>query len=202
MNINKYFPSLLSDLRSIHAVKLISSMYVWIFIVPVVAQLLSKVNDVATFTIFGYSFEVALELPFSWKVFYFSAMCFALANIIYSIRCPTLIKDHPSYSSFVSEGKPNWHLREYAEEVGIEFQEFKDELKANMELEVNFGEHLSDEEWNQSLFWHVFWSADRKRQIAYYCSLLMYFLGFILIGYVVVQNLYWVMAHTIFQVNA
>lgn len=177
-------------------------MYIWIFLVPVAAQLLYNVSDVATFTIFGYSFRVELELPFSWKVFYFSAICFALANIIYSIRCPTLIKDHPSYSSFTSEGKPNWHLRGYAEEVGIKFEEYKDELRENMELEKNYGVNIEDQEWNQSLFWHIFWSADRKRQVAYYATLLLYFIGFILIGYVVLQNMYWVMLHAIFSVNA
>nr|MBF4401390.1 hypothetical protein [Vibrio anguillarum] len=53
-----------SNLNKVHDVKLISSMYVWIFIVPVAAKVLSGTNELALVTIFDYTFELHLKLPF------------------------------------------------------------------------------------------------------------------------------------------
>lgn len=65
-----------SQLNQIKDVKIISSMYVWIFIVPILAKVLSLVSDIATVTVFNYTFEVNIGLPFSWRSFYFSALFF------------------------------------------------------------------------------------------------------------------------------
>lgn len=193
--IEKMIPAQWSKLSRVRSIKLISSMYIWIFIVPIAAKLLSKIQDIVTVKIFEYTFQVPMSLPFSWKVFYYSALCFALANIIYSFRCPKLIKENPNYTTFRNEGRPEWHLSEYAEELEINFQEYKDNLVSNMD--IHDGEVKTGEEFTHSLFWQLFWNADRYRPMSYWCTLVLYTFGFILIGYVVIQNMIWVTRHIV-----
>ena len=71
------------QLRKIKEIRVIRSMYIWLFIVPVSAKALSTINTEAKLIIFNHIFDVNLTLPFSWKIFYFSALSFAIANVIY-----------------------------------------------------------------------------------------------------------------------
>lgn len=88
-----------SQLEKLNAVKFIQTMYIWVFLLPILVKLilvklLEHVGESARLTIFGYTFEALLSLPFSWIAFYFSALAFALANLIFQARCPSIIKDH------------------------------------------------------------------------------------------------------------
>ncbi|NQY89010.1 MAG: hypothetical protein HRT51_14940 [Colwellia sp.] len=179
-----------SQLEKLRQIKIISSMYIWIFLLPVLAKLLVLTNDVATVTVFNYTFDINLSLPFSWKLFYFSALFFALATIIYHIRCPRLIKEYPTFSSFDTEGKPEWHLRVYAEDLGLDYTEYKEEHSELMR--EHEGEVSSGNDWVQSIFWDLHWRADEQRKKMLYACLVSYLFGFILITYVLVQNLIWV----------
>jgi len=179
-----------SQLDRIRQIKIISSMYIWIFIVPIVAKILSMTSDVATVTVFEYTFDVNLSLPFSWKMFYFSALSFALATLIYQARCPRLIKEYPTYSSFEVEGKPEWHLRPYAQDLGLNFDQYKEDHEEAMD--ENEGSVSQGKEFTQSVFWNLHWKADQERKKMLYFCLASYTVGFILISLVFLQNLVWV----------
>jgi hypothetical protein len=179
-----------SQLDKIRKIKIISSMYIWVFIVPIAAKILSMTSDMATITIFEYTFDVNLALPFSWKMFYFSALFFALATLIYQIRCPRLVKEYPTYSDFDVEGKPEWHLRPYAEDIGLSFDQYKEDHEESMY--ENDGSVSQGKDFTQSVFWHLHWKADKERKPMLYCCLAAYVAGFILISLVFFQNLVWV----------
>jgi hypothetical protein len=179
-----------SQLDKIRKIKIISSMYIWVFIVPITAKILSMTSDMAAITIFEYTFDVNLTLPFSWKMFYFSALFFALATLIYQIRCPRLVKEYPTYSDFDVEGKPEWHLRPYAEDIGLSFDQYKEDHEESMY--VNDGSVSQGKDFTQSVFWHLHWKADKERKPMLYCCLAAYVAGFILISLVFFQNLVWV----------
>jgi hypothetical protein len=179
-----------SQLDKIRKIKIISSMYIWVFIVPIAAKILSMTSDMATITIFEYTFDVNLALPFSWKMFYFSALFFALATLIYQIRCPRLVKEYPTYSDFDVEGKPEWHLRPYAEDIGLSFDQYKEDHEESMY--ENDGSVSQGKDFTQSVFWHLHWKADQERKPMLYCCLAAYVAGFILISLVFFQNLVWV----------
>jgi hypothetical protein len=165
-------------------------MYVWIFIVPVTAKVLSGTNDLARITVFDYSFELHLALPFSWQLFYFSALFFALATVIYRLRCPKFIQEYSSYSSFTAEGKKEWHLHPFALDIGEDYEKFKLDLEDLM-VEEN-GQISEGKEYEQSVFWHLYWVADRKRKAWYIGCFFCYLLGFTLIFIVFAQNFWWV----------
>lgn len=179
-----------SQLTKIRDIKLISSMYIWIFLVPIAVKVLSLTSDIATVEVFKYQFAIHLSLPFSWQVFYFSALSFALATLLYQARCPRIIKEYPTYSSFEQEGKPEWHLKEYANDIGLDYVEYREGIECAME--ENDIEYLEGKEFTQSLFWSIHHKADRERNASFTICLSAYVIGFILIGWVVMQNFIWV----------
>lgn len=179
-----------SFLNKIQDVKFISSMYIWIFVVPIAAKLLSKTNEIIFVTIFNHPFELNLGLPFSWKMFYFSALFFTIATVIYQTKCPRLIREYPNFSAFEQESRPEWHLRSYANDIKINFEEYKEWLQDSMNEQD--GVVKSGKDFTSSLFWHLQWEADRKRTAFMWACIAAYTVGFIFLFVVFCQNLWWV----------
>lgn len=92
MNINWYSIKFLPDN------KFVKSVAIWLFILPSLSK---------TFK----------NLPFSWYSLFFAALCFAIANMIYMIKCPAIIKNHISFVGFVGDRKTSIHLKEYQKEI-------------------------------------------------------------------------------------
>ena len=161
--------SALNKIQNIWAVK---SMYVWLFVVPIIAKLLSKLEDVANLTIFQYSFELQLGLPFSWKIFYFSALCFAIANLIFVGRCHSIIKDHTNFNHFEGEGKTSQQLYRYGNEMGFTYDD-SDLVERTL----------------KELFWDLYETSSLRRTFSRIICTIFYVAGFILIGWVILQNL-------------
>jgi hypothetical protein len=61
----------------------VRSSYFWLFFVPVVAHSMSSLNEGTTLDLGDWHLELSMKLPFSWKLFYFGAVCFSLAGIVY-----------------------------------------------------------------------------------------------------------------------
>jgi hypothetical protein len=102
-----------SSLRALGTSRVVKSSYVWLMLVPVGGKCLSAVNDVTTFTILGTEISVHLSLPFSWKAFFFAALAFALADLIWQIKCPDIIKKYANYTDFLSQGRTALDTKHY-----------------------------------------------------------------------------------------
>lgn len=194
-----------STLAKIQRFKVIQSMYIWLFIVPIIAKTLAKVEQTASLTIFDHTFNIQLSLPFSWKVFYFSAFCFTVANLIFMWKCYKLIKDHNNFSDFQEQGKGARHLYDYSLEAGEDVDEDLNRL-TNIELgtgefepddgfrmpETEFEKKYKNEDRRQTYFKSQFWTlrslSDTNRLFYRVMCSLLYLLGFILIGYVFIEN--------------
>ena len=191
MSAKDKLPNEWTQLVEIQGIKLISSMYIWLFIVPISAKALALMDGIAPVTVFDYQFELQLALPFSWNVFYFSALFFVIGHLTFNLRCPKLIKQHPTYSSFKGEGKPVWHLSGYSQDIGLDYDKFVQEYVDQREMAEE--QPLKGEELKQEIFWHLVWHAERCRKLAFWVCLISYSLGFSLIAIVIVQNLWWVL---------
>lgn len=175
--MNKYIPKW-EQLAKLQKVKAVRSMYVWLFVVPMIAKILSRIEDVATVTVFGYMFELELVMPFEWKVFYFSALFFAVANLLFLLKCYSLTKDHSSFSEFEAAGKGAFQLDEYAREASIP------------------GENYACEHWGEKLqiahvqqpFWKLYDQLNIARPIWRMICFCCYLAGFILMAIVLYQN--------------
>lgn len=91
--------------RSLAESKVVKSSYVWLFIVPIAARMMSSLDNIIDLTIFGGSIQIATTLPFSWQLLFMAACFFTVANIIYSLFCPEIFKEYRSYSEFRDDSK-------------------------------------------------------------------------------------------------
>lgn len=86
--------------------KLVTSSIVWLFVVPVAAKILSPVAGEYEILLPGPEgagpqvFHLELGLPFSWQLFYLMAAVFLLAQLVYRIWCPEILKDYDSFGDY------------------------------------------------------------------------------------------------------
>ncbi len=111
MNKISYIPPW-SQINRMGKSRLLRSSYIWLFAVPMLAKLLAKIGPEVTFSLWGNTFTIIWGLPFSWQMFYFSAVGFSIASYIYSSWCPPIIRDYERFSDFTDQGKGSNQLRE------------------------------------------------------------------------------------------
>jgi len=99
--------------------QIINKSYVYLFLVPILAKFFSKIKSPFAFTIDNKVYEMVLDLPFNWIMFFLSALIFTLASIIYTFLAPSIIKENKSYGAFLIDRKGWQHIISYAEEMGI-----------------------------------------------------------------------------------
>src|SRR2546427_7666401 len=92
------------SLSRVGQVQALKTSYFFFLVVPVLARLLSHVGKDHVISILGAQFHIHLDLPFSWKVFYFASVFFSLGALIYQIRCPAIIKDFRNFADFKAQG--------------------------------------------------------------------------------------------------
>lgn len=85
--------------------KTIKSSYIWLFLVPIVSKLFSSLNNIIEINIFGATWSLNMSLPFNLSMFYFSAVAFAIASIIYQIWCPPGIVQYGTFEEYKEKGK-------------------------------------------------------------------------------------------------
>lgn len=94
-----------SGLRRISRLSWVKSSYVWFLIVPAAAYLLKDIGPSIAFSLGTSVYEIPVGLPFSWKLFYFGAVCFAIGALIYNWGCPPLIRDYDGFNQYADEGR-------------------------------------------------------------------------------------------------
>lgn len=114
-----------STLRGLGNSRTIRSSYVWLLVVPIAANSLSKIQSPTAFYVFNSELLINMGLPFSWKVFFFAACFFALASLIYRAKCPPTIRKYSNYSEFREQGGS---YRELHREIGISILKLKKDL--------------------------------------------------------------------------
>jgi hypothetical protein len=172
-----------SQLKVLPRVKVISSMYIWLFIVPLVAKAISSVSGIADLQLFGHKFSVNLSLPFTWQIFYWSALLFSLGNIVFHLRCPRIVKEHENAFEFIEAGKGESQLVSYKEEVHYPSEKFdKEEREASGSMQDLNRRY-------RSRFWFIYDYANDDRKLWRIACAGLYTLGLLLITYVFVENL-------------
>ena len=79
--------------------KTIKISYIWIILVPLIAKLIRHSNEA-----FVEYLHFELTISFTWQLLYFSALMFTIANLLYSIRCPDIVKHFASYIDYKNKG--------------------------------------------------------------------------------------------------
>jgi hypothetical protein len=79
--------------------------------VPIAAKTLSKLDEVEQLSVFGNVIPVNLQLPFSWEVFYFSSVFFAIGGALFDWWCPAIIKRYTNYHEFSTSEKSEVQIK-------------------------------------------------------------------------------------------
>jgi hypothetical protein len=96
-----------SDLTRLGKNKLVTSSYIWLIAIPIIAIAFSKIEEITTISILNAKWNINTQLPFDWENLYYSALFFTIANIIYSIYCHYSIKEYITYIDYKKSGKSN-----------------------------------------------------------------------------------------------
>ena len=203
-SIQKYITWI--NLKKINSSKFINSMYIWIIIVPILAKIFSNLDkEVFNFLIFGEILPLQLKLPFSWALFYFSAIFFAIANLIFTIRCPLIIKENNSYNDFLTEGKKLLQLKPYIEDVNYDWNKLANDIDKKIDSQNNSSymsassislnmsieklDKVNEEKNNpKNYFWEIYNFTNFVREKSRVTIGILYFIGFCLFSIVLIQN--------------
>ena len=199
-----------SSQRSIANSKIVKSSAVWLVLVPLVAKILSSLDNVIELTIFNGVFKFSTALPFSWQLLFFSASFFTVAGLIYSLFCPDIVKLYENFTQFDSDGKTRLQINSALKKIvwdtskgkiissyiPIASKFFKLYTKHMVETEIKsedngnslFEDVTKNEGKNSNAFYYVYSVSDIHGQNLITASLIFYIGGFICIGIIAVQN--------------
>jgi|SRR5690554_2278266 len=94
---------------NIGRLKFLNASYIIFIILPILVKLFSRLDKIK-FTIDNNIHIIDLELPFNWKLLYFSAVALVIGNILYYFSCPKIIRLYPDFERFVKSGMPKVYL--------------------------------------------------------------------------------------------
>lgn len=83
--------------------KFIKSFNIWIVLVPFFAKLFERLPDHMDIILFKTKIPLTFQLPFNLTIFYCCSVFFGIASVIYSLRCPAVIKDYQDAGDFLAK---------------------------------------------------------------------------------------------------
>ncbi len=150
----------------------------WLLFVPVAGRALESVKRELTFTVFSQEIALRINLPFSWKMFYFSSAAFALASTLFFLFCPHIVRAFGSFTEFLDEGRSP----DYLAHVGRENPEVLRALNTYRLGGKRDSDALSD------AFWTARGAADVSRKVSLRATAFAFCIGLILLAMVLIQN--------------
>lgn len=210
-----------SSLRKLGNSRLLRTSYFWMVFVPIAVKFLENANLPLKVNIWGTNIELALQLPFSWELFFYSSVITSFANICYILFCPSIIKNYDTFIDFREEGKGEHQLKKefqkiiskYSKEFdpsttakNLEqiFSSFSPETFPHQKEEVPTPEAISIIDnmgiYNDSrgeFFWFVRDIADKLSNGVRWIVFLLYSLGILLILIVLLQNIFYVIEYSL-----
>jgi hypothetical protein len=177
--------------------KAIKSSYFWVLAVPIVAKLVPQIENILSTT----EYTIDLALPFSWKMFYFGSVLFAISTLIYSKRCPYLIQHYNTPNEYWNAGHGLRELDAYAEitlsdidqdkKIGL----FNKYLETSATLSPGVKSHTGAD--LNSKFFFVQEKTQNKRKWSRFACIAGYGIGSLFFVYVLVENFLYVLNHVV-----
>ncbi len=181
---------------------LLKTSYFWLFIVPVLARLLSQLPEQAALVFGDQTFVVNFRLPFSWQMMFVASLLLSAASLIFGLHCPPLVRDYADLESFKSEGRTAtqtvWFLKQHWTAQGMNREQREAEGRNFLKVhEVSTGsgghyaENLSFENAFHDARQKMCRSASGWRKAC--CALFV--LGFTVVGFIVLENILYVVRY-------
>lgn len=164
--------------------KLLATSYVWLIVVPLFAKILSLIENPLDFSAYIPGLIINFSLPFSWQLFYFSAVIISLAGAIYYFACPSIIKSFSTYAEFQSEGRDASYLEKYAERLdGFSFEGHAKDAIYEPAIEPERQRQF----WPQA-FWQIYEYEKGKYPTVRVICFILYVVGIALIVIILADN--------------
>jgi len=183
-----------SDIKILPQNKLIKSSYFWFALVPIIAKILNKIEVPLTLNI-NQNILIDMNLPFSWKIFYISSLLIVIANILFFVFCPKIIKEFNDYSEFKKSGRNSNNLIDYIPQSNSALLEEIQKIFKKVESE---GDNWVDEEIYlkkldnqlQANFWKIYNNLNESKQKMRIISYILYSIGIAFFVIVILQNIW------------
>ncbi|WP_281948492.1 hypothetical protein [Vibrio parahaemolyticus] len=148
-------------------------------------------------------FKFDFAMTFSLSRLFYASLCFAIATLIYQLRCPLIIKDNLNYHYFFECGKNSQHVLNYyiecvnrvfsniskesIDDLCSKFDKSADlkvkELVTNKEKSFFIDNNLRDK-----FFWSVFDTLNEKFRFSSFICISFYCLGIFFLVITAVGN--------------
>lgn len=106
-----------SMLRAFGRSRLVRTSFFWLLALPVLARLLLPIAGEHEVVALEKTWLIHIGLPFHWIVLYAAAVFFALGQLVYIARCPTLPDRYSNASDFLQRHPGEAAARELRKEV-------------------------------------------------------------------------------------
>ena len=154
--------------------KIIKSSIIWVALIPILVKIIEFMSN---------THSVSITLPFSWTLFYYSAIFFMIGNIIFQFTCPKIIYENVSYFDFDNKGLGTIRLLSYSKH------------KVNIESDIQIGEFSNN--LDSKLIFGRLWDATLlDKRFLRIVIVIIYSIGFILFAKVFIQNFLTVFNYT------
>lgn len=198
------------------------SSYYYIVIVPVLAKALEKIKSPVSFIFGDNEFLINIDLPFSWYCFYFGAVAIAIGSLLYQLFCPEIIKNYKNYGEFMASGESDAYLDRTVRKYEISSLYFKfigqayieEKIKETVEIPsmsrrelpvvkereriVDYKHNIKYQEDRKNMFNELYDNVKLSNKAIRLTSFSLYMIGFSAFGYVILQNIYFVISHLLF----
>lgn len=184
--------------------KTLKTSYIFLFLVPVLARASINIPDSVTIPFWDKTLEIPLALPFSWIVLFVSACLASLGNVIYTVRCPKLVKQFTDYPSFEESKRDGTHLRSTIDLLALNRKEsMRDKIEDVQERynmvpiqhEILAKTLQGKISCDPAEFYFVRDAANLGRRRSRLIASIAYILAFICLGIIAVQNVCYVIQY-------
>lgn len=209
-----------SELNKLGQSKSLKYSWVWLVLTPVMGKALSAVESVKI-PFFGPDFVIQASLPFSWHILFFSSLAFAAANLIYILKCPLIVRRYDRYTQMKQDLEADVACevailtsyfeglvcnypddlelaQSHADQWETDFRDpattnnIKIEIGKERQLKVNLDYYQLLPTHQKEAFHRAYIQCDLMHPNYRTACRITYFLGFILLGILVMQNTFFV----------
>jgi hypothetical protein len=194
-----------STLRGLGSNSAVRSASIWAVIVPISAKLLEHIEETTTISILGNTFRLHMSLPFSWKVLFLTAIAFMLANIVYALFCPPLIKETSAYRDFFEQKRSGAELAAAIDNLAKQGQLKRDmadnwlnwfsSRQVTLHQQTGAYSYEKEDRAFTEAYAIVIDALGKTNCVARFVAVFLYGLGLFALGYIMWQNSCFVIEH-------
>ena len=185
--------------------KALKASYVFLIMVPLAARFLDGGPNKLLFNFHGNQFVFNLTVPFSWTVLYVSAILASIAGVMYEMICPKLVKDYSNFAAFENAHRDGSHLNSSIDWLSMlpldtdldeKIRRMKDLYNSDPIDNARVIESLTGEmKTRPKDFYFVRDASNLALPLSRLTISIAYFVAFLCLGYVLLENVYYVFRH-------